>query len=276
MKKIFGLLIALLSCVLIISCNKNDSNVDVISSFYAIDSVVKDLTKDTKITSDCLIKGTSEPHDFEPSIKDVTKLNKSNLILFNGNDFEEFSSTLSDDIKKKVVEVSSNVEYIGKDPHTFVSPKTMIKIVNKIKDTLILNFKNDAEIITKNYESYIKDLTSLDNEYTEFFSNYNNTLVVSHEAYNYFARDYKIDVKSVLGIHEEEPTAKEITQIEEFLKENNITRIYGAYFEENEIVNKIAKDLNIKVKTLYTGEMMDSSNLSYLEITRINLKTFKE
>ncbi len=275
MKKILAIILGLLSILSFTSCKKENTKADVMSSFYAIDSVVNSLVKDTNITTDCLVKGTAEPHEYEPSVKDVAKLYDAKVIIFNGNDFEEFGNNLNNDILDKVVEVSDYLDVIPSDPHTFVSPKTMLKVVEVIKNTLIEIFSDYSEVINNNYLAYYKELEELDKKYDEFFESNQNKYVVSHDAYKYFARDYNLIIKSVLGMHEEEPTARAITEIEKYITTNNIKEIYGAHFEENEIVNKIASDLNLKVKLLYTGEMMDESNLDYLEITRKNLDIFR-
>ncbi len=84
-----------------------------------------------------------------------------------------------------------------------------------------------------------------------------------------------MNTKCVLGLHEEEPTASKISEICDYINKNNIQTIFGEYFEENDTINTIARSTNSNVSYLYTLEMMDDSNLNYVDALKINLENLK-
>jgi ABC-type Zn uptake system ZnuABC Zn-binding protein ZnuA len=147
-------------------------------------------------------------------------------------------------------------------------------MVNTIKNSLINTFESDKEIIEKNYNEYYNKLNELNTKFEQqLLKLKDSTIIVGHEAFNYFSKDYNINTKPLLGLHEEEPSAKALTEIKKYIQDNNITKIFGEHFEENESIEKVAKDCNISVSYLYTCEMMNNSNLSYIECQEENLKT---
>ena len=277
-KILFSLFI--LPLFFVTSCTNKGNEKSVITSFYAVNEFTKELVKDTNINVSCLVNGLVEPHEYEPTAKQVTNMTNANLVILNGLDFEEFSKNLesNDKIKDKILYASKDIELIkidsNIDPHTFVSLKEALIMVTNIKNGLINAFDEDTEIIEKNYNDYYNRLNELNNRFEKELLNLkDSTIIVGHEAFNYFGRDYNINTKPLLGLHEEEPSAKALTDIKKYIQDNNITKIYGEHFEENESIEKVAKDCNISVSYLYTCEMMNNSNLSYIECQEENLKT---
>ncbi len=280
MKKLFisllSIIFILLSCA---SCTKSESS-DIVVSFYALRELTENLVKDTDLKVDTLISGTSEPHDFEISARGVQKLYDSKLIIFNGYNLEEFESSLDGELKSKVLHASKDVEavYVNKteDPHTFASPKSLKIMLNTIKESLIETFSDKKDTIILNYNTYYNLLDEVDTLYTNFFETTNKKIITGHEAFNYVSRDYNYEFKAVNGINEEEPTAKKIEEIQNYIKDNNINTIYGEEFEENETIENIARECNIKTENLYTLEMMSENGLSLIEALKNNINILKK
>ena len=280
MKKIILYIIGIILLTFnLTSCTINSTS-DVVVSFYALEELTNSLVENTNISVKTLIKGTSEPHDYEPSARDVASLYNASLIIFNGNNLEEFEDSLDNDLKEKIVYATRDVDSIyvsnTKDPHSFTSVKQLKIMLNTIKESLINKFDNYKDTIITNYNNYYNELDKLDIEYANLFSNLNKDIIVGHEAFNYVARDYSTNFISICGISEEEPTAKKVEEIVNYIKTNNISVIYGEQFEENETVSSIAEECNITVKYLYTLEMMDDSNLSLIEALNKNIEILKE
>lgn len=273
------IIILLFMPLLLVSCRKeNESNL-VVTSFYTVNEFTKELVKDTDINVSCLIEGAVEPHEFEPSSQQIASMHNAKLIILNGYGLEEFSHVVEEDkdLASKILNASANNNPItinnSTDPHTFVSLHQALTMVTTIKEKLVEVFSDSKDKINENYNSYYSELENLDNEFKTSLENYQKSIIVGHEAFNYFKNDYNLNVLSVLGMHEEEPTASKIREIEDYIKNNNINVIYGEYFEENEAIETIASDTKITISYLYTCEMMDSSNLSYIECQRHNLET---
>lgn len=87
-------------------------------------------------------------------------------------------------------------------------------ISTKITDTL------PTLRVSDNIENLKNDLSALDNEYALGLKQCEHrTLITSHAAFGYLARDYQLEQVSVAGVSpEEEPSPKTIAGIVELIK----------------------------------------------------------
>ena len=276
MKHIFNTFLSVLLFILIFSVSSCDSKNEnlVITSFYANNEITKELTKGTDIEIECLITGAIEPHDYELTAKQRARIEDAKLVIVNGLGLEEYLTTLENNsnIKDKICYSNSEINQIDSDPHSFVSPLEAITITKTISKSLQAHFSESKDIISKNEETYVASLTEISNSYKDYFASTNNLYVLGHSAYAYLNRDYGMNVNSVLGIHEEEASASRISDICNFIENNNIKTIFGEYFEENDTINTISHSTNTTVSYLYTLEMMDDTNLSLIDAFRKNLE----
>lgn len=276
MKHIFNTFLSVLLFILIFSVSSCDSKNEnlVITSFYANNEITKELTKGTDIEIECLITGAIEPHDYELTAKQRASIEDAKLVIVNGLGLEEYLTTLENNsnIKDKICYSNSEINQIDSDPHSFVSPLEAITITKTISKSLQAHFSESKDIISKNEETYVASLTEISNSYKDYFASTNNLYVLGHSAYAYLNRDYGMNVNSVLGIHEEEASASRISDICNFIENNNIRTIFGEYFEENDTINTISRSTNTTVSYLYTLEMMDDTNLSLTDAFRKNLE----
>lgn len=276
MKHIFNAFLSVLLFILIFSVSSCDSKNEnlVITSFYANNEITKELTKGTDIEIECLITGAIEPHDYELTAKQRASIEDAKLVIVNGLGLEEYLTTLENNsnIKDKICYSNSEINQIDSDPHSFVSPLEAITITKTISKSLQAHFSESKDIISKNEETYVASLTEISNAYKDYFASTNNLYVLGHSAYAYLNRDYGMNVNSVLGIHEEEASASRISDICNFIQNNNIRTIFGEYFEENDTINTISRSTNTTVSYLYTLEMMDDTNLSLTDAFRKNLE----
>ena len=276
MKKIFSLVVIFLLSIFSLTGCKKANNVDVVVSFYALNELTTNLTNGTNIKVDSLVKGTTEPHEYEPSPSDVSMMYNAKLIILNGNGLEEFEGSLDKAIKDKVIYATDKTESkITNDPHEFTSPKRLISMLDYIKQNLLEKFSNETEKINQNYNTYLTSLSLLDKEYSQVIASLSKPLVTSHEAFNYLKSDYGLNYVAVSGVSEEEPTASDISRIIGFIKENDIKTVYASFFEESKTLTQIASETNCNVSNLYTFEMMDSSNISLIDAIKYNINVFK-
>ena len=89
---------------------KNQTNtLQVVSSFAPLHDFSQKIGKD-KINSTLLVPVGVEPHDWEPTIKDVQKMETSDLIIINGIGFENWVDDLRENnFQGIIVDTSNNI-----------------------------------------------------------------------------------------------------------------------------------------------------------------------
>lgn len=168
------------------------------------------------------------------------------------------------------------------DPHTWVSPKSALKIASNIKDSLIQVDEAHAEIYNTNYEALVEKLISLDQQYTDELSKVTNrTIVVSHESFGYVARDYDLNQISIMGLNpNSEPRAQDILEIAKTVKANNIKYIFFEELVSDNLAKMLASEA--KVDTLVINSLeglttkQEKDGEDYLSLMAQNLQNLMQ
>ena len=165
-------------------------------------------------------------------------------------------------------EIEEHGEY---DPHLWLSLSGAAAEVQNIADAFSEADEENASYYQNNCASYIDELNSLMDEYSEKFKACeSNTLVTSHAAFAYFCRDFDLIQQSVEGVYAEgEPSTKQLLELVDFCSENNITTIFSEEAASSDIASTLAEECGASVDTIYTMESSEG-NLSYLERIRSN------
>ena len=90
-----------------LSRKTNESKLQVMSSFYPLHEFSQKVGQD-KVDVKLLVPVGIEPHDWEPTIKDVQQMQKSDLIIINGIGFESWVDKLHEMNYQGVIVDTSN------------------------------------------------------------------------------------------------------------------------------------------------------------------------
>ena len=261
------------------SCQGEGKTRTIYTSFYPVYDFTKRIVGDHFDVVNLTPAGT-EPHDFELSAKQVASLYDGDALFVNGLGMEHWLSSLPEEISKKAYVLSDGIQTRSEngilDPHIWLSPKKAIeemKNVLSILNTLDIEHKEDYQ---KNYEKAEKDFLALHEEIgkkTEAFTQ--KTIVTAHSAFGYFCEEYGLTQVAVHGIQpEEEPTAKEMEEIIQVVKEYKVTTIFTEEMASEEISKKIAEETGCSLDVLHTLEGLEEEEVGkkdYLSIMRENL-----
>lgn len=282
-KKIKYVILGILTIILV-ACGKAEENNIIYTSLYPLHYFTEEIVGD-KLTVDYVGANTGDAHNIELSPKEIARLEDSKGLIINGLDMEIWLKDIKKSIKElNIIDSSQGIEPIKKnkntfDPHIWLSPKNAIIQSTNIYNAIILIDEDNQEYYKKNYDSLIKRLTVLDEKYTKELKKYNgDTLLVSHEAFGYLAKDYGLNQVSINQIGSEgEPSLKTIKNIIKYMKENDIKTIYTESGESEKIPNAIAKEINGRVEILSTLEHLSIEDINnkenYFSLMEKNLET---
>ena len=139
------------------------------------------------------------------------------------------------------------------------------------KDFYKKNLDKNLDMFKKMDEKFANELKDVD-ENKRYF-------VVSHAAFNYLANDYNLKQVAVTGISpEDEPSAKQLKTIADFVKKHDISTIFFEGKATPKVAETLAKSTNTKTSTLYTMENLtkEEAQMGYLKLMEENLKSLKE
>lgn len=299
--------ILILAMVSLTSCGKENENIEntevedknvetkktIYASFYPVSELVKMIAGD-KFEVKTIIKTSEEPHSFELTSQAIKDLNGASLIAYNGAGMESFIDDLKDNVKDddKFLDLSDGLTLLdsskeGSDmasinPHTWLSIKNAKVMVDNIYRKLSSMDPDNEKYYKENLNMALKKFDDLDKKFTDELAKVKDKekyFVVSHAAFNYLADDYGLKQVAVTGISpEEEPSAKDLKTIADFVKEKNIKTIFFEGKATPKVAETLAKNTGTKTSTLYTMENLDDHMIEkgYFGLMEENLKALVE
>lgn len=276
------MLISFSSCSNTVSSNNN--KMKVVVSFSAMREFAEAVGKD-KVDVITMIPNGTEPHEFEPKIKDFQNLCDAKVFVYNGMNMEKWaskaveasnnSSLISIDASKgyKALKSSSEEENSEYDPHVWISLKGAEYEAKNIRDGLIKADSNNKSYYEKNYSDFYNKLEALYKEYNDKFSSLSNkNFVTGHAAFAYFCKDFSLKQNSVEDVFAEgEPSSKQMESLIDYCKAEHIKTIFVEDMVSPKVSETLAKAVGAKAVKIYTNESKED-NLDYISSTKKNLE----
>jgi len=265
------------------STNENQKIV-AITSFYPIFEFTKKVGGDRTEVSQLIPFGI-EPHDWEPTVKNLQNMQQADLIVINGIGFEnwvnDFALTNPDVIivdTSKGITVNENILNHSTDPHIWLNPVMAKKQVQNIADALMEIDLANKEYYNTNANSYISQLEQLDEKIKNELSQCTKRDFISfHSAFTYFADQYGLVQHSILESNEphDEPTSKNLENMINLARNLDIDIIFTEEAVDTRTSQVIADEIGGTVLVLYPLEIGDK-NTDYIAKMEQNLLHLKE
>ena len=228
-----------------------------------------------------LVPSGTEPHDWEPSSKDMLNLNSADVLFYNGLGMESWIDKVKGAVngeKPKYVELSAPFEHTKNDPHIWLDPKNVITMSQEICDTLSDLDPSNKEYYNENLATFTEQLNNLDNDFKTQLSNVSNKkIVVSHEAYSYLCSAYGLEQTSIDGISaDSEPSPAKMKEIADYIKANNVKYIFFEELVSPKIAQSLADETGVQLLALNPFEGLEQEDIDngadYISVMEENLK----
>jgi zinc transport system substrate-binding protein len=268
----------------------NESKLQVISSFYPLHEFSQKIGQE-KVDVKLLIPTGVEPHDWEPTIKDVQQMQKSDLIIINGIGFENWVDKLNEiDYQGVIVDTSNGIiiknmvgestmyEHVDEsgDPHIWLNPVFAKIQVQNIANAFSDSDPENRQYFKENAANYINELDLLDSKIRNELSGCNHDFIAFHNAFSYFANEYDLTQHTVLSsyVPHAEPTAKTLENVINKAKDLNLKVIFTEETADPKTSQVIANEIGGKILVLSPLEIGDDG--TYISRMTENLNHLKE
>lgn len=295
LKKLLSVSIMCCMLTMTVSCSNKGADASsevqpktkVTVSFNAVKQLVEAIAKD-KVEVNVMIPDGTEPHDYEPKAKDLEKLSNANLFVYSGLGMEAWvdkALSAAENKKLEVVEAAKGFEPIKNtdadeieehgqyDPHVWLSLKGAENEAKNIKDGLVKVDSKNKTFYEENYKDFLDKAEALFKDYSAKFSSINNkNFVTGHAAFGYLCRDFQLTQNSVEDVFAEgEPSAKNLKDLVDYCKENNIKTIFVEDMVSAKISDTLAKEVGARTQKIYTLES-EEDNKDYIQSMKDNLE----
>ncbi len=221
------------------------------------------------------------PHAFELTPGLMTKLSKTDLLVFNGAGLEFWLDNIIDNLSGKKATFTSDGLHIHEDehhdhahgnPHVWLNPQNAIHQVKKIYFALADVDPQNKVAYESNAALYIKHLEVVDQDIAQEVESWGQKkFVCFHPAWEYFAEHYGLEMAGVIEKRPgQEPSPRDITEIIKIVQGIGAKAIFVEAQFPSRVAEMIAEESDISVVPL--DPLGGSQNLTgYVELMRYNV-----
>ena len=162
------------------------------------------------------------------------------------------------------------------DPHIWLDPLNAKVILKEMAKHLIENDQKNASVYKDNLKKANKDLDKLVKQVkSELNKDFKS--IVFHDAYQYFEKRFKVNVLGAFTVNTDVlPGAEQLKEIREIIKHDNVTCVFSEPQFNPDIINAVAKDMNISTGVLDPlGATLTPGKNLYFDLIKNMSKSFK-
>ncbi len=289
MKKLFCLLFAL--CLVLAGCGKEqeaikEGKLPVVASFYAMKELTEAVGGD-KVHVTTLVPEGSEPHDFQPTPRQLKQLHSAKVFVIQGLGMEPWQAEMvkaADNPNLQVVTAAKNVQAIenedeeeieehGKyDPHAWLS----LLSAKAEAETIAVALSQADPVNKEYYQANARKLgQQLDSMYVEYRAKFQTVqrkeFVTGHEAFGYLCREFGLTQQSLESMFAGgEPNAKEMARLVRYARDHHVTTIFTEANVSPKSSEALAREIGAKVVPIHTMESAEGKG-GYAAQMRENL-----
>lgn len=256
---------------------------DVVVTYSILAAVVSELVAGVADVVTIIPDG-QDPHDFEPSAKDIEVINNASYVVANGLNFEEGLEAslekLHDDggpvffvsdhitVREMSEEGGHDHDHGAGDPHLWLSPGTMLEMLpaltSELGTALNVDLSTALASITASY-------TALDSEIAGIMSAVETCeLVTGHDELGYFADRYGCETIGAVipsSTTTSEASAGELAELKEVIAEHGAKVLFTSLGTPQDVSEQISKETGVVIVELSTHVL--GASASYAEFMRL-------
>lgn len=242
-----------------------------------------------------------DPHLYRASESDITRLEAADAVFWNGLHLEAgisgvleriaelgvYSVRVTDDIDRQLL--LAPPEFNGAyDPHVWFDLDLWSISVGTIRDALIAMDPEGTESYRANADTFISQVRELDSYVKSRAMEIDErvrVLVTAHDAFNYFANRYGLEVRGLQGIStESEASTADVQQLAQFISERGIPAVFIESSVPDQAVQAVIEAAAARGHTVIIGGEIFSDAMgaqgtaegTYLGMIRHNIDTIVE
>ena len=247
----------------------------IVVTYSVLGAVVKDLVGDAAIVQ-VLMPNGADPHEWEPSAKDIETLTRADLLVENGLGLEggmdnAFAQAEAAGVKRFVASDHVTIRRVGsgegadpedpdqapgaEDPHLWMDPLTVRDAMNALAGQLQKDLGIDVSARAKDLDARLATLNEAVAAIVAVIPDARRTLVTGHESLGYFAQRY--DLRLIGAIipslsTSAEPSAADLAALAEKIRVAKVPAIFTELGTSPAVAEAIGSQTGAKVIELTT------------------------
>lgn len=262
--------------------DSKSARLKIAASFYVLGDFAKRVGGNN-VDVITIIPASADPHEYEPTPKDIAIINSARLFLYQGGGFDRWAEQAAGEARLKgvaSVPITKSFSLEDDNPHIWLDPVLAKKEIEIIRDALASIDPQNADLYKQNAARYIDLLIVLDEKYKNTLATCAiNVIVAPHPAFQYLADRYGLSLISISVSPEQEPSLRRVAEVIKIVRAQNIKYIFAEPLIGSKVADTIAKETGAEVLTLNPIEGLTDADIAYgknyLSLMEDNLKNLK-
>jgi ABC-type Zn uptake system ZnuABC Zn-binding protein ZnuA/ABC-type Mn2+/Zn2+ transport system permease subunit len=273
------------------SSSSKSSGTDVVATTTQIGDWVRAVGGEAVVVHQILQPNT-DPHEYEPRPADVEAVAGARLVFENGDRLDAWMATVISNAggSPRVVDLGTRVpvhlpgesegaEASRYDSHWWHDPRNAEAAVAAIRDALVAADPSAATTYRANASAYLKRLRALDGGIAACLARVpaaQRKLVSDHDAFNYFARRYGIEIVGAVipsQTTQAQASAGDIAGLVRLVRREHVRAIFPESSLSPKLAEQIARETGARAGYTLYGDTLgasDSSGATYLSMEQAN------
>ena len=260
---------------------KEDGQYTVVTSFYPMYIAALNVVGEN---DHIRLENLSEPqtgclHDYQLTPADMQLLSTADAFIINGGGIESFLGEVAEQYPDlTIINASEQVDLIEDNAHAWMNIEAYMTQVKTIEAELSAADPADTEQFSENADAYLAKLSSLKEQadavkpLTE-----GKNIVIFHEAYEYVAEEFGMQVSYVMDLDEErQVSAGEVADVVRTVTDGGVRVILAEELYGKDMGDTVESETEAKICYLDTLVRGDYDADSYLNAMQQNITLLKE
>ena len=264
---------------------QEEQTLTVVTSFYPMYIAALNVIGDTDGVH---LQNLSEPqtgclHDFQLTPEDMKLLSKADVFIINGGGIESFMKDVAKSYPDlTIIEASEGIDLLEdegeENAHAWMSVATYEEQVNHIAEGLAAADEKHASDYQKHADAYTVKLDALKERQQKVAEKIKGlSVILFHEAYDYVADDYGLDVAYVLDLDEErQVSAGEVADVLAAVRDDHVKYILAEELYGKSMGDTVEKETDAKVIYLDALNRGDYDADSYIKGMSANIDLIEQ
>lgn len=249
----------------------------VVVTFSPIGAIVSELVGDAA-NVEVLVPNGQDPHEYEPSARDVEAIGEASLVVWNGLDLEEGLVRVIDQARATggatfaltdhvTLHSADPADHGPQDPHVWTDPLTMAEMVPALADALEATLGVDLSAGEAKVLASLGDDDTAIRETLSVLPPGACQLITGHESLAYFAARYGCEVVGTVtpGLSSTaETSARQVAELRELIERTGIAAVFTEVGTPGDVVRRLAAETGVAVVELPSHGLDDEGDYSTL------------
>lgn len=260
---------------------EDEEGLTVVTSFYPVYIAAENVIGHNH---DVVLKSLSEPqtgcmHDYQLTPQDMILLSQADVFLVNGGGIESFLTEVAETYPElQIVTVTEELELLEDNAHGWMDTGLYADMVKKMAEGLSKADREHADSYQKNAENYCSKIDSLTKQIDGLKEELKGKkIMIFHEAYEYVAEQYGMEVSYCLDLDEErQVSAGEVADVMKEIQEKGVQVILAEELYGKDMGDTVEQESDARVYFLDSLVRGSYEPDSYLTAMQKNIDIMKE